>query len=187
MTLTTLLGMFGVVLIGSIIPVLPTGAAVSAAAVLAGGTHWWEVPLVVGVGAAGAYLGDITSFAVLQRAGAPLAQRVGWLDRDDPDAALARLSDRIDRRKVPTLLVSRLVPGGRVPVLLAAAIGGLPWTHYVAAAGVAALLWSVTYTVIGLIGDALVPDPQVAIIAVVVAATLLTVVISAVRNRLSRA
>ncbi len=169
-----LLAVFGVVLFGSIIPVVPTGAAVSGAAVLARAEHPWELIIVVLVGAAGAYVGDIVTYAALRWAGEPLARRVGWLRADDPDAAIQRLRAGLERHELRSLLVSRLVPGGRIPVLLAAALGGYPWQRYVSAAVLATLLWSLTYTLIGLIGDSLFPDVQAAVIAAVVGAVALT-------------
>lgn len=178
-----LLALFGFVAFGSIIPVVPTGPAVSAAAVLARAEHPWELVLVVAVGAAGAYTGDIITYAVLRRAGEPLAQRIGWLQKDDPQAALQRIRHGIEEHEVRTLLVSRLVPGGRVPVLVAAALGGYPWQRYVAAAVLATLLWSVTYTLVGLLGDSLFADAQVAIIAAVVGAVLLTLAGQAIQHR----
>lgn len=53
-----LFGLLGLVAFGSAVPVLPTWAAVSAAAVLARDNHQWEVARVVLFGAAGAYVGD---------------------------------------------------------------------------------------------------------------------------------
>lgn len=178
-----LLALFGFVLFGSTIPVVPTGPAVSAAAVLAG-AHWWEVAIVVVVGAAGAYGGDLTTFAVLRVAGESLAQRVGWLQRDDPQGALARIRAGIEAREMRTLLVSRLIPGGRVPVLLAASLGGYPWQRFVLAAIASTLLWACTYTAIGLLGDSLFDDPQFAVISAVVGAVLLTVLLQAAQRAL---
>lgn len=181
-----LLAVFGFVAFGSIIPVVPTGAAVSGAAVIASGEHPWELLFVIAVGAAGAYTGDIITYAVLRRAGEPLAQRIGWLQKDDPQAALLRIRQSIEEREIRTLLVSRLVPGGRVPVLVAAALGGYPWQRYISAAVLATLLWSVTYTAIGLVGDSLFADAQVAIIAAVVGAVLVTVIAQAIQRRRKR-
>lgn len=178
-----LLALFGFVAFGSIIPVVPTGPAVSAAAVLARTEHQWELILVVAVGAAGAYVGDIVTYAVLRRAGAPLAQRIGWLQKDDPQAALQRIRNGIEEHEVRTLLVSRLVPGGRVPVLVAAALGGYPWQRYIAAAVLATLLWAATYALVGVVGDSLFADAQIAIIAAVVGAVLLTLLGQAIQRR----
>lgn len=174
-SLATLAVLFGVVAFGAIVPVLPTGAAVSSAAVLASSEHAWEVLLVVAVGAAGAYVGDLVTYAALRRAGEPLARRVGWL-HDDPDdgSRLSRLRERIEHAEVRTLLVSRLVPGGRVPVLLVAALTGYPWYRYVSAAAVAATLWSTVYAAVGVLGDGIFDDDRTALVVAVVGALLLS-------------
>ena len=105
-----LLALTGLVLFGAVIPIVPTGATVSAAAVLARSERPWEVVLVIGFGALGAYLGDLLMYAILRAAGAPLAQRVGWLHAEDPDGALQRLRTGIEEHEVRSLLLSRLIP-----------------------------------------------------------------------------
>ncbi|MDO9457004.1 DedA family protein [Nocardioides sp.] len=180
---TGLLALFGVVAFGAVIPVVPTGAAVSAAAVLARGDHPWELVLVLLVGGAGAWTGDLVTYAVLRAAGAPLAQRVGWLHADDPDGTLQHLRARLEADEVRSLLLSRLVPGGRVPVLLAAALGGYPVRRFASADVGAALLWAAVYGAIGVVGDALIPDPVVAIVVVIVFVVLLGVVLPRLRSR----
>lgn len=180
--LLTLVVLFGVVAFGAVVPVLPTGAAVSSAAVLARSDHAWEVLLVVAVGGAAAYVGDLVTYAALRTAGEPLARRVGWLRDDGEHPGPARLRERLERSEVRTLLVSRLVPGGRVPVLLVAALTGYPWYRYVSAAALAALLWSVVYAAIGVLGDGLVDDDRVAVAVAVGGALLLSLVPQVVRR-----
>ncbi len=174
MSVGALLGVMAFVMFGSVIPVVPTGAAVSAAVVVVSADHPWEIVVVIAVGALGAYLGDIITYGALRRWGEPLAQRVGWLQHDNPQAALAKLREGIERNEIRTLLVSRLVPGGRIPVLVAAALGGYPWKRYTTAAAGAALLWSVVYATIGLVGNLFIDDNTVATIVVVAAAIALT-------------
>lgn len=178
----TLLVLFGVVAFGAVVPVLPTGAAVSSAAVLAGSEHAWEVPLVVAVGGAAAYAGDLVTYAALRAAGEPLARRVGWLRDDGEHPGPARLRERLERAEIRTLLVSRLVPGGRVPVLLVAALTGYPWYRYVSAAALAAILWAAVYAAVGLLGDRLVDDDRVALAVAVGGALLVSLVPQAVRR-----
>jgi membrane protein DedA with SNARE-associated domain len=60
------------------------------------------------------------------------------------------------------------VPGGRIPVLLAAAIGGYPFRRYVMADLAAALLWSIVYAAIGLFGRTVFPEPWQGAVAAVV-------------------
>ncbi|WP_139983269.1 DedA family protein [Nocardioides litoris] len=175
--LAGLAALFGVVAFGAVVPVVPTGAAVSAAAVLARAEQPWELVLVVLVGGAGAWVGDVITYAVLRLAGRPLAQRIGWLGADDPDGALQHLRARLEADEVRSLLLSRLVPGGRVPVLLAAALGGYPVARFASADVAAALLWAGVYATVGIVGDALIPDPMVALVVVVVAAVVLGLVV----------
>lgn len=157
--LAYLFGLFAIVAFGSAIPVLPTGAAVSVAAVLAGQNQFLEVGVVVVVGAAGAYLGDLVIYAVLRLAGEPLAQKVGWLNGDKPADVLRRLRLQVEANEVRVLLLSRLVPAGRIPVLLAAALGGYPWRRYAIADIGAAMLWAAVYAAIGVIGRSVFPEP----------------------------
>ncbi len=188
MSVGALLGVMVFVMFGSVIPVVPTGAAVSAAVVVVSADHPWEIVIVIAVGALGAYVGDIITYGALRRWGEPLAQRVGWLQRDNPQAALARLREGIERNEVRTLLVSRLVPGGRIPVLVAAALGGYPWRRYTTAAAGAAVLWAVVYAAIGLVGNTFIEDETAAVIVVVAAAIALTALVQlaqAVRRRVT--
>jgi membrane protein DedA with SNARE-associated domain len=166
--LAQLAGMFGVVAFGAVVPVLPTGAAVSVTAVLAASDHALLVLVVVAVGAAGAYFGDLVTYAVLRFAGEGLSRRVRWLQEDAQAAALQRFGSEIAAHELRTLLLSRLVPGGRIPVLLAAAIGGYPFRRYVMADLAAALLWSIVYAAIGLFGRTVFPEPWQGAVAAVV-------------------
>lgn len=162
-----LIGLYALVSLGAVVPVVPTGALVSAGAVLAAVERPWEIVLVVAVGAAGAYTGDLVTYVVLRRAGTPLAQRLGWLHAEDPDGALRRLRTRLEHNEVRSLLLSRLVPGGRIPVLLVAALGGYPTARFASTNVAAAALWSVAYAAIGVLGNWLVPDPGLALALVV--------------------
>lgn len=158
--------LFLVVSFGAIVPIVPTGAAVSSAAALA--FHEKNpliIVLVIAAGAAGAYLGDLVMYAMCRTGGEKLARRLRWL-RDEEH--LAAVKERLSRSQVPVLLVSRLIPGGRVPVLLAAAFLGLPWRTFVIANLPACLLWSVVYSAIGVAGGSIFPEPWQGVIAAVV-------------------
>jgi membrane protein DedA with SNARE-associated domain len=172
---TATLGALGwliiVVSFGAIVPIVPTGAAVSAAAALAFHNNPLTIAFVVLAGAAGAYVGDLVMYAMCRAGGEKLARRLLWL-RDEE--RLAHMQDRLRESQVPVLLVSRLLPGGRVPVLLAAGFLGLSWRTFVAANGPACVLWSVVYAGIGVLGGSVLPEPWQG----VVAAILLVLVIS---------
>ena len=154
-----------VVSFGAIIPVVPTGAAVSSAAALAFHNNPVLIVLVVAAGAAGAYLGDLVMYAMCRAGGEQLARRLRWL-RDEEH--LAAVKDRLHSSQIPVLLVSRLLPGGRVPVLLAAAFLGLPWRTFIVANAPACALWSVVYAGIGVAGGSIFPEAWQGVIAAIV-------------------
>lgn len=182
--LGTLGWLFLVVSFGAIVPVVPTGAAVSGAAALAFHTHPLLIVLTIAAGAAGAYAGDLVMYAMCRKGGEKLARRLRWL-RDEEHLSVVK--DKLSRSQVPVLLVSRLLPGGRVPVLLAAAFLGLPWRTFVVANLPACLLWSAVYAGIGVAGGSIFPEPWQGVIAAIILVLLVTQTISLVnRWRASR-
>ncbi|MFG1813056.1 DedA family protein [Kribbella sp. NPDC049174] len=167
-----LFALAGAVLLGAVLPVLPTGAAVSAGAVLA--SHGNPIGLV-GVliaGALGAYVGDLIVYAGCRFGGERLAKRVGWL-RDN--ASLDALRDRLADHEIGVLLTSRLIPGGRVPVLLAAGLAGYKWERFAVVDLTASSLWAAVYMAIGLLGYALFDEPWQGVAAAIVLVFLTTV------------
>ena len=163
--------LFVVVSFGAIVPVVPTGAAVSSGAALAFRHNPAIIVLVIASGAAGAYAGDLVMYAMCRIGGEQLARRLRWL-RDEEH--LAAVKERLRRSQIPVLLVSRLLPGGRVPVLLAAAFVGLPWRTFVVANLPACVLWSVVYAGIGVAGGSIFPRPWQGVIAAVLLVVLIT-------------
>lgn len=175
-----LLALAGAVLLGAVLPVLPTGAVVSAGAVLA--SHDKPIGLV-GVliaGALGAYLGDLIVYAGCRAGGVQLARRVGWL-RDN--ASLDALRTRLDEHEVTVLLTSRLVPGGRVPVLLTAGVAGYPWRRFATVDLTASALWAAMYMAIGLVGYALFDEVWKGVVAAIVLVIVVSVVSSLISSR----
>jgi membrane protein DedA with SNARE-associated domain len=157
--------LFGVVCFGAIIPVVPTGAAVSGAAALAFHEHHpLTIVLVIAAGAAGAYVGDLVMYAMCRFGGEKLARRLRWL-RDEEHLAAVKV--RLHKSPFPVLLVSRLIPGGRVPVLLAAAFLGLSWRTFVVANAPACALWASVYAGVGVAGGSIFPEPWEGVVAAV--------------------
>ncbi len=178
-----LFALAGAVLIGAVLPVLPTGAAVSAGAVLASHSSPIGLVGVLIAGAAGAYIGDLIVYAGCRFGGEKLAKRIGWL-RDNEK--LDQLRDRLSEHEIGVLLTSRLIPGGRVPVLLAAGLAGYRWERFAVVDLAASSLWAAVYMAIGLLGYALFPEPWqgvVAAIALVLLVTLLSSLIQRLRNK----
>lgn len=178
--LAALIGLFVTVTLGAIVPVVPTGAAVSGAAAFA----WHHDPLVVvlilAVGAAGAYAGDLGMYGICRLGGRAMARKLRWL-RDDEH--LGAVEDKLRENRVQTLLVSRLIPGGRIPVLLAAAFLGLDWRTFLVANAPACALWSAVYVAMGTVGGSVFAQPWQGVLAAVVLVLLVTQVMGLVNRR----
>lgn len=166
------------VLIGAIVPVIPTGAAVSAAAVLAVHNGGISLIQVILLAAASAWAGDCAVYALFRwgRRGVTqlISRNLPSLSTDTPEGSerLAETRRRLTENGTQVLVVSRLIPGGRLPTLFAASAVRYPWPKYLVGGGVAAVVWAIAYAVMGLVGGSLFASPLVGI-AVTVAATLL--------------
>jgi membrane protein DedA with SNARE-associated domain len=176
--------LFLVVSFGAIVPIVPTGAAVSGAAALFFHTNPVVTVLVVAFGAAGAYVGDLAMYAMCRAGGEKLARRLRWL-RDEEH--LASVKEKLHESQIPVLLVSRLIPGGRVPVLLAAAFLGLPWRTFVIANLPACALWATVYAGIGVAGGSIFPKPWQGVVAAVILILIVNQSISFINKRRTRA
>ena len=172
---------FGLVLVGSIVPVVPTGAVVSATAVVALHRDPVTPLLVIAVGAFAAYVGDGVVFAACRRGGEAVTRRLHLSAK--PVRAAEAVQERLRKRPVTVLLVSRLIPAGRIPVLLAAALVRLPWRHFLVANWPACLLWSGSYAAVGVLGGSVFPEPWQGIVAVILLVLIVTQAASTIQKR----
>jgi membrane protein DedA with SNARE-associated domain len=166
---------FGLVLFGSIIPVVPTGLVVGAGAAVATTTDHLSLPLVLLVAAAAALVGDLVTFAIC-RFGGPSAVR--WIARGQHTERIEEVRDQFRRHGWQIIVIGRLLPAGRIPVLLAAGALAYPWRRLVPAETVACLLWSVTYGLLGVLSGGVFDSPLLATLL----ATVLVLAVSAVLN-----
>lgn len=171
--------LFLLVVIGALVPVVPTGALVSSAAVVAlhQQTPSLSLPVVFGVAALAAFLGDIALYWLGQR-GMRSKNGSRWLQaiRDRaPEERLAQAQAKLEDHGVMVLVLSRLVPAGRIPVMLACLMAKMPVRQFARGDVPACLAWAVTYQLIGILGGSLFKEPWEG----VVLAVALTVLISA--------
>ncbi|WP_419999195.1 DedA family protein [Streptomyces boninensis] len=168
---------FLLVLVGSLVPVIPTGAVVSGAAVVAfHQSSPFSLLYVFAVGAAAAFLGD-TILYWLGRRGVGSKNGSRWLERIRDQAAPERLAQaqrQLEEKQIPVLIVSRLIPAGRIPVMLACLLARMPLRTFIRGNFPACLAWAATYQLIGILGGSLFPEPWQG----VAAAVGLTIVIS---------
>ncbi|RSS78300.1 DedA family protein [Streptomyces sp. WAC06614] len=155
--------LFLLVALGALVPVIPTGALVSSAAVVA--FHHRSLPagvlLVCAVAALAAFVGDVTLYWLGQQG---VGSRGGsrWLSRLRGRASperLARAQAGLDAHGVLVLVVSRLVPAGRIPVMLACLLARMPLRRFARGDAPACVAWAATYGLIGILGGSLFPEP----------------------------
>ncbi|MBQ0852345.1 DedA family protein [Streptomyces sp. NPDC057621] len=169
--------LFLLVLIGALVPVIPTGALVSSAAVVA--VHQaapFSMLLVFLVSALAAFLGDMALYW-LGRRGMKSKNGSRWLaairDRA-PEDRLAQAQGKLADHGVAVLVLSRLVPAGRIPVMLACLMAKWPMRRFAHGNAPACLAWAATYQLIGVLGGSLFKEPWEGVLA----AVLLTVLVS---------
>ncbi|KUO05913.1 DedA family protein [Streptomyces caeruleatus] len=169
--------LFLLVLIGALVPVVPTGALVSSAAVVAfHRTAPFSLALVFVTASTAAFLGDVTLYW-LGRRGMGSKNGSRWLEAirsRAPEERLAQAQEKLAAHGVAVLVLSRLVPAGRLPVMLACLVAEWPMRRFARGNLPACLAWAVTYQLIGILGGSLFDEPWEG----VVAAIALTLVIS---------
>ncbi|MFE5855565.1 DedA family protein [Streptomyces sp. NPDC056500] len=169
--------LFLLVALGALVPVVPTGAVVSSAAVVA--MHQ-TAPLallyVFLVASFAAFLGDVTLYWLGQR-GVRSKSGSRWLEElrghADPDR-LEQAQRKLEDHGVAVLVLSRLIPAGRIPVMLACLLATMPLRTFIRGNLPACLAWAATYQLIGILGGSLFDEPWMGVALAVV----LTVVIS---------
>ncbi|RBY87416.1 DedA family protein [Blastococcus sp. TF02A-26] len=166
---------FGGVLLGSIVPVVPTGAVVGAAAALATTSAGLDLVLVLLLATVAAWTGDVVTFAVC-RFGGPAAVR--WVARGQHADRIAEVREQFRAHGWQIIVAGRLLPAGRIPVLLAAGALAYPWRRLVPASMLAALLWAVAYALLGVVSGGIFDSPLIATLI----ATLLVLLVGALLN-----
>ncbi|MEV5981219.1 VTT domain-containing protein [Streptomyces sp. NPDC052114] len=181
--------LFLLVVIGALVPVVPTGALVSSAAVVAfHQTAPFSLLVVFGVAALAAFVGDVALYWLGQR-GMRSKNGSRWLEaiRDRaPEERLAQAQEKLKDHGVLVLVLSRLVPAGRIPVMLACLMAKMPLRRFARGDVPACLAWAVTYQLIGILGGSLFKEPWEGV-AVAVALTLLISLAPMVWRRVRRA
>jgi membrane-associated protein len=141
--------LFALVYVDAFLPGIPSESAVVVAGVFAvQGTP--ELPLVMLVAMAAAFVGDHTSLLIGRLAGSRLMRWVppGTRRRRSLDWSARQL----ERRGAQILIVGRYVPGGRTGVTLMAGFVGYPWRSFTPYVAIAAVTWGVYSTLVGYFG-----------------------------------
>ena len=174
--------LFAVAVGDAIIPLLPSESAVILAGVLSAADSnlalWW----VVGAAAAGAFVGDNTSYA-LGRSGGRLI--CPWLRGARRQATVAWARRELDRRGGVIVVVARFVPGGRTAATLTAGLTRYTRRRFAAFAAIAAVSWALYAALLGYLGGRVFHDrPWLAVLVAFALAAGLTLVVELIRRAL---
>ncbi|MET9452006.1 DedA family protein [Streptomyces cinerochromogenes] len=170
--------LFLLVLIGALVPVVPTGALVSSAAVVAfHQTAPFSLALVFVAASLAAFLGDAALYW-LGRRGMRSKNGSRWLEAiraRAPEERLAQARGKLAEHGVAVLVLSRLVPAGRIPVMLACLMAEWPLRRFSRGNLPACLAWAATYQVIGILGGSLFQEPWEGVVVAVALTVLFSV------------
>jgi len=154
--------LFVLIVLGSLVPVVPTGALVSGAAVVAfHDAEPFSLAVVFGVASLAAFIGDVVLYWLGYR-GVRSRNGSRWLERLRARAEPERLESaqrKLDEHGVAVLVLSRLVPAGRIPVMVACLLAEMPLRRFVRGDVPACLAWAAAYQLIGIVGGSLFSEP----------------------------
>ncbi|MFD8229995.1 DedA family protein [Streptomyces massasporeus] len=177
--------LFVLVLAGALVPVIPTGALVSSAAVVAvHRTAPFSLAMVFVTASLAAFLGDAALYW-LGRRGLNSKNGSRWLEAirsRAPEDRLEQAQEKLSAHGVAVLVLSRLVPAGRIPVMLACLLAEWPLRRFSRGNLPACLAWAATYQLIGILGGSLFAEPWQGVVAAI-ALTLLLSAVPAVWRR----
>ena len=161
-------------------PLVPSETSVIAAGVLAGAGDL-SIALVLAAAAAGAFLGDNSSYGFGRTAGQRLTRP---LFRGSKGLARRRWAERTLATRGGSLIVAaRFVPGGRTAATVTAGITRMQWTRFLRFAGIAAVLWATFAAGLGYIGGrAFEEQPWLGLVSALTIAAAITVGVEVARR-----
>jgi membrane-associated protein len=148
--------LFALAALDAVFPLLPSETALILAGVLCVEGPHLSLGWVLTSAAAGAFVGDSSSYAIGRFVGHPLRKRLfdGRRGRKVMEWARAQL----ELRGGTLIVVARFVPGGRTATTLTCGITHFPYRRFAAYALAAAVMWSVYGGLLGYLGGRIFRD-----------------------------
>ena len=165
----------------AVFPALPSETAMIVCGIQAGRGQL-SLAWVIVFGAAGAFLGDNTSYALGRWIGHPVVERFFRGDRASRRLEWAKRF--LQERGSYVLIVARFVPGGRTATTFTSGVVGLRWhTRFAPFIAVAAVLWALYGALLGYLGGRTFRNqPIYALLLALGIAALITVGVEAYRR-----
>ena len=179
--------LFAVSAVDAFLPVVPSETSVIAAGVLAANGDL-ILPLVIGVAATGAIVGDNISYFIGRTVGHRIAERFFSGERRK---RLDQAERNLAERGGYLILVARFIPGGRTAVTLAAGTLEFPWRRFILWDIAAGVIWGSYAASLGYFGGRTFEESPLKGLAVAfglaVAVTVAVELVRWVRKRRARA
>jgi len=133
----------------AILPIVPSEASlITAGSVAANGGL--EIPLVIAVAAAGAFLGDNTAYLLGRRFGERAQRR--FFSGEKGQRRVKWAETQLKERGGELIIVGRFIPGGRTLVALTAGSVRFTWRRFATFDVIAALVWALYAGLLGYAG-----------------------------------
>jgi len=179
-----LLIIFGIALLDSVIPIVPSETTVIIGGVAAGAGDQ-NLALAILAGATGAFCGDNMAYSI-GRWWAPWFNRRAE-QREKTRRRLDWARDQIRTRGGLLLITARFVPGGRTALTLTSGVTNQPRSWFAGWIAIAAVIWASYAAVLGAVfGRTFQDNHTLAFVLAFAAALSITVLIEVVRHLRSR-
>jgi membrane protein DedA with SNARE-associated domain len=140
---------FSVALLDSVVPIVPSESMVIVGGVAAG-LGDLQIPLVIVIAAAGAFLVDNMSYLIGLRACAFIDRRYRRTEKGANRLDWAH--SQLEERGGPLLITARFIPGGRTLLTLTCGVTHQDQRWFAKWVGVAAVIWASYASLLGFIG-----------------------------------
>jgi membrane-associated protein len=165
----------------AVLPVLPSETIVIALGVATAGHFDLGIAALVGLAAAGAFLGDNLAYLCGRRFGPVIGARFFRGERGQQRRAWAEQA--LERYGARIIIVCRFIPGGRTAVTLTCGMVGYRRRRFVAATACAGAIWAGYAFFLGRLGGQAFQDrPWAGLLLALGVAVLLSVLAEAVRR-----
>ncbi|MCF2528693.1 DedA family protein [Yinghuangia soli] len=176
---------FGMALLDAVLPIVPSETSLIACGVFATPTGSPNLFILIGAGALGAFLGDNLGYAI-GRWAEPFATR-RLLSGERGKRARATAERWLEEYGGMMIIAGRYIPGGRTAISVTAGIVEYPWPKFRKFTAIGGITWATYATLLGYWGGTAFKDnPIKGIIAGLVAAAVITILIEAIRQILTR-
>jgi membrane-associated protein len=170
----------GIAALDAVFPAVPSESLAIAAGV-ASGIGKLHVAPTIAAAAAGAFIGDTTSYVLGRTLGVRARGRLFRGERSQ--RALTWAERQLDERGGYLIVVARFIPGGRTATTFTAGMVRFPAARFLAFALLAAVLWGTYAVMLGYVGGRVFEEQPLLALGVALAIALgITVAVEAVRR-----